>query len=134
MLKINRCQTAAVNVLLMMNASRTIEVLFFYPSLSFSLFPSAYWKAGLFCLSPAEMTEFQLTTERNGCHMLKKSGPHKPRTQSVLLDTSKKKQRKKRKLILLSVSEFLPSIPIKVYGLLDLFFYVFQMVQLILSD
>lgn len=98
MLKINRCQTAAVNVLLMMNASRTIEVLFFYPSLSFSLFPSAYWKAGLFCLSPAEMTEFQLTTERNGCHMLKKSGPHKPRTQSVLLDTSKKKAKEKEKV------------------------------------
>lgn len=119
------------------NVFDTIEVLSFYPSLSFSLFPSAYWKTASFCLPPAEMTKFQLTTERNGCHMLKESGPHKLRTQSVPLDTSKKKkknQRKKRKLILLSVPEFFPFIPIKVYGLLDHFFYVFQMVQLILSD
>lgn len=105
------------------NVFDTIEVLFFYPSLSFSLFPSAYWKAGLFGLPPAETTEFQLTAERNGCHMLKKSGLHKPRTQSVLLDTFKKKKskEKKRKLILLCPPEFFTFIPIKVYGLLDLF-------------
>lgn len=86
----------------------TIDVLFFYPSLSFSLFPSAYWKEGLFGLPPAETTEFQLTAERNGCHMLKKSGPHKPRTQSVPLDTSKKKGKEKEKVDFIVCSRILP--------------------------
>ncbi len=33
------------------------------------------------------MTEFQHTAKKNVCHMLERSGPHKPQTQSASLDT-----------------------------------------------